>query len=497
MVVPSAAPGWPWTAFPGHRERAHNRTPGSHQYAFLLFSRLLAVVLVLAVSALPRGWCSSRAGGALHSASSRKPKPPTAAAELFVRRVPTPAEAARLYTHGLYEPRVGCYLGAFVDFDAKLPQSLTDQNGTQHRSSAAFETSAGKPHAMYFFYMGYGRPLPLDWVRHLAQEGKFVHIALEPNSGLDRVRDDHYLRSLALDMRRSGARIFLRFASEMNGNWTTYHRDPALYRAKFRLVHAVIRALAPNVALVWCPYMSPTDNIASYYPGDAGTDWVGVNLYNVTYHNNEISSPAENEHPCDLLNFVYNRYAARRPFMICEFAASHYAACEGRLRNRWAARKIETLYAALPRLYPRVKCINYFDGNNLQFVRDRAYNDYSVTDDTVVNGAYRAAISSPYFLGSYTPPNAAPVPMPLPLRDGQKLQGVVRLSCWARAPSDRLSIRYLVDGHPIYHASSPSRWPCDWNSAGVPPGTHTLSLEVRNAAGDLVCSCAVRVVTDR
>ena len=108
-------------------------------------------------------------------------------------------------------------------------------------------------------------------------------------------------------------------------------------------------------------------------------------------------------------------YAARRPFMICEFAATHNSAVEGRPRPDFASRKILTLYNALPRIFPRVKCINYFDSNNMQFVTDRAYNDYSVTDDPEVSQAYKYSISAPYYLvRAPRQRNAVRRPLPCP-----------------------------------------------------------------------------------
>ncbi len=424
--------------------------------------------------------------------------PGRAQVALYLTRPPTAQEIRKGHTRAKYEPPAGCYLGAFIDFDGSLNATLRDENGTPHCDPATFERITGKPHAMYFFYLGYGRRLPLDWVRWLGARQKFVHIALEPNGGLDKVRDDAYLSHLADDMARSGAKIFLRFASEMNGNWTNYHKDPVEYRRKFRLVHAVMRKRAPNVALVWCPYEEPTSNMAAYYPGDDATDWVGVNMYSVTYHNNDLRAPAEQEHPADLLAFVYRRYAARKPIMICEFAATHYARCEGRARPDFAQRKILTLFNALPRQFPRVKCLNYFDGNALKFAAERASNDYSVTDDAGVNDAYRYAISSPYFLAAPLPSPAPPPPaMPMPIRSGDVLRGRVRLSCWARSPSDFVTVRYKVDGHIIYTAARPDLWECLWDAGSVPPGRHSLALTVSRADGHLAAAQTVRIRTAR
>ena len=303
-------------------------------------------------------------------------------------------------THAKYEPEVGCYLGAFIDFDSTLRDPVRIKGNPPHFLPEEFERIVGKPHAMYFFYLGYGKNLPLEWVRELGKRNKFVHIALEPNSGLAKVKDDAYLQRLADDMKRSGAKIFLRFASEMNGDWTIYSKSPAEYRKKYKLVHQVMHRRAPNVATVWCPYTFPRWNLKDYYPGDDATDWVGINAYNVTYHNNSLASPSENEHPCDLLRQVYDLYAARKPMMICEYAATHYSRVEGKPRPDFALRKILTLYTALPRIFPRIKCINYFDGNALQYAAERASNDYSVTNDSQVIAAYRWSVAPPYFLAS-------------------------------------------------------------------------------------------------
>ena len=244
---------------------------------------LLAILLSLNGNTIGRAFAGSR----------------EAQAKLYLTRVPTSREIASRDSHALHEPASGCYLGAFIDFDPTLKRPVIIDKSWPHQDPAGFEQIVQKSHAVYFFYMGYGRPLPLEWVRWLGAHGKYVHIALEPNSGLQMVKDDAYLRKLADDMKRSGAKIFLRYASEMNGEWVNYHFHPDEYRRKFKLVHDVMHQRAPNVALVWCPYMTPEVDIAKYWPGDDAVDWVGVNMYSVTYHNNTLKEPAEAEHPSD------------------------------------------------------------------------------------------------------------------------------------------------------------------------------------------------------
>ena len=346
---------------------------------------------------------------------------------------------------------------------------------------------------MYFFYVGYGHSVQTGWMKWLVSQGKFLHIALEPNDGLDKVKDNRYLQTIADAFAKTGGKIFLRFGSEMNGYWSNYH-DPKQFKEKFRLVHDVMKRRAPNVAMVWCPYAVPTRHIPDYYPGDDVVDWVGVNMYSVTVHDNSLLHPCENEHTSDLLATVYDRYAARKPFMICEFAATHFAACENRPRPDFARRKILTLYSDLQRKFPRVKAINYFDSNNLQFTKT-ANNDYSVTNDPSVLAAYRFAIAPAYFLSAPLPDNQPQTisPIPMPLRNGEKLKGVARLSCVARTPNDLLSVRYLLDDRLLYVAKSVDQWAFDWNTATSPPGKHRLSLVVVDAQGKVAATQTLRV----
>ncbi len=418
---------------------------------------------------------------------------------LTLVRQPSHQELQHNFTGAKFEPLAGCYLGAYIDFDSSLPTAYIDSNKTEHRDPAAFERLVGRQHAMYFFYMGYGKPLPGDWVRRLAAAGKIVHIALEPNNGLKWVKEDKYLVRLAQEMGRTRAPIFLRFASEMNGRWTAYHGNPAEYRAKFKLVHTVMRKYAPNVAMVWCPYFSPENNISDYYPGDTFVDWVGVNMYSVTFHNNSLNSPCEQEHPCDMLDTVYKQYATRKPIMICEYGATHRAQCQPERRADFAINKISTLYAALSAVYPRVKCINYFDSNTLQFAADLAFNDYCVTNDPAVRIAYSKAVSSAYYLHALQRDlhSASTIPRAVPIKDGDVLRGIAEISCYARAGNGSCKVQYLVDGYQVYAANSADMWTFLWPARDADPGKHMLTLLVRNSRGVIVARQSVTVIVQK
>lgn len=389
-----------------------------------------------------------------------------------------------------FEPAKGCYLGAYIDLDPQLKSFYRDQNGSPRRLPEEFEALAGRRHAMYFFYLGYGKRLPLDWVKLLARRGKFVHVALEPNSGLDKVKDDEYLRQLADDMRKSKARIFLRFASEMNGDWTKYSGNPAKYKEKFRLVAQVMRKRATNVAMVWAVYTTPRGNIPQYYPGDEFVDWVGVNMYNVTYFNQNPNAPASQVRPGDMLDYIYKRYSRAKPIMISEYATTHFSALENKPVIPFAISNIRTLYRELQTKYPRVKAINYFNSDNLR-LQHRKNNDYTVTDEPQVLATYRQAIGDQYFIEDCNQTTAFKQQDARLLRDGDTLAGPLKLSARVNS-SERYSIRFLLDGVELTD-TRPGLMETSLKADSIDPGARRLTAVAYSSKGLEVARTTVTV----
>lgn len=293
-----------------------------------------------------------------------------------------------------FEPADGCYIGAFVERDLTL-KGLIQADDTKDRIQE-FENLTQKKHASYFTYVGYGQPFPADWVSQVKARGAAPQIAFEPNSGLDKVNDDDYLRNWARDAARARCPIFLRWASEMNGPWTNYSSDPALYIEKFRLVSAIMKEEAPNVAMVWTPFAEPRDLIPLYYPGDDYVDWVGVNIYSVYVHNGDPNQPAYQEDPIEFLRYVYNTYSDRKPIHISEYGATLY--CRGTQKDTvdFAIQKITRLYTAIHAAFPRVKSINYFCLDTI--TAGLANNNYSFLSNGLALAAYRKIVADNYFL---------------------------------------------------------------------------------------------------
>ena len=303
-----------------------------------------------------------------------------------------------------FEPPAGCYLGAFVDREDGVRSLVAD--GRRHGDPQAFGEAVGKPHALFFTYLRLGSPFPRGWCRGLRSLEAGAQIAVEPTS-LAQGSDEATLRRLGRDIRAAGLPVFVRFASEMNGPWTPYSGDPAGYRAMFAKAARVIREEAPNAAMVWCPNETPEPQIPSYYPGPESVDWVGVNFYSVLYNDGDRSRGATWRDPLDALDFVYRRYASRRPIMVGEWGASHRSVVDGLARPDFARAKIGRFYGALPLRYPRVKAVHWLSMDTEKYAQgSRRLNDFSLLDDAAVRAKYAEAVASPYYLSKI--PDAAP-----------------------------------------------------------------------------------------
>ncbi len=294
-----------------------------------------------------------------------------------------------------FEPQRGCYIGAFIENDYTIQGVVS-----------AWEQMTRKKHASYFTYVGYGRPFPQEWVEKLKTANAAPHIAFEPNNGLDEVVDGPYLRAWARDAARAKTPIFLRWASEMNGKtWTAYGNSTELYIEKFRLVAQIMREEAPNVAMVWTPFVEPENlsaqsHIDEYYPGDEWVDWVGINTYAVYVNDGDPLRPASQKDILQGLRFIVEKYGARKPIHVSEFAATIY--CKGTAADTvdFAISRMNQFYGAIRTQFPDVKSVNWFCWDTIR--ANHRNNNYSIIDDGRALAAYRKIVADPHFLANVT-----------------------------------------------------------------------------------------------
>ena len=314
---------------------------------------------------------------------------------------PTPEISVRPLAK--FEPPSGCYIGAFIENDYTVKGDID-----------AWEQMTRKKHASYFTYVGYGRPFPEEFVEKNKAAGAAPHIAFEPNNGLAEVVDGPYLRAWARDAARARCPIFLRWASEMNGKtWTAYGNDAALYIEKFRMVAQVMREEAPNVAMVWTPFVEPQNysaqsKIDSYYPGDEWVDWVGINTYAVYVNDGDPLRPASQKDILQGLSFIVEKYGARKPIHVSEFAATIY--CKGSAADTvdFAIARMNQFYGAIRTQFPGVKAVNWFCWDTIR--ANHRNNNYSIIDDGRALANYRKVVADAHFLAKVAyDPNQWPI----------------------------------------------------------------------------------------
>ncbi len=403
-------------------------------------------------------------------------------AQIFFDQPTDSVAANKSFTGARLEPLYGCYIGANIerDDDAREPTS--------------FNLIVKKPHSFFFMYRRYGVPFPVELARKVARVGAGLQIALEPDR-LSDVQDDAYLHDFAKACREAGIPIFLRFAGEMNGEWTPYHGDPRAYIEKFRLVYQVMHQETKNVAMVWCPNSIPEHDIDKYFPGDDYVDWVGVNFYSVPFNDADRARGSEWRNPADSIDYVYRKYSAKHPIMIGEWAASHKSVVDNVQRPEFAANKIAQLYSALPRAYPRLKCANWLSMDTIKYaVPGRQLNDYSLLSNDVVTQKYVDMVSSPYFLSqaSTSVANQSSTQI-LPATSGQSVPETTRLTAYVRTYTERPTVVWKVNGVQLARSAEPGEYPVSLSADSFKKGFADVELDILDAGGRVAGKSVVRL----
>ena len=373
------------------------------------------------------------------------------------------------------EPSQGCMVGAFVDRDDSLEKRMF---GPQvHGDIPQFNSLTGKRHASFFTYLSLQREFPRPWVDYVREQGAIPHLAWEP-SDLAEVTPQ-LVESFVDAMVDYDGPVIVRFASEMNGEWTRYHRDPARYRQVFRDVYKAMRR-APQAALLWCPNAMPADKIEQYYPGDDGCDWVGVNFYSVLYLDNDPKRPGDWIHPIDLLNSVYPKYSKRKPIAIGEYAASHQSVLNPTTKIDFARIKMAQLYESLPLLFQDVKLVSWYDCDNITKARsERQLNNFRLTDQQEIVEDYQRWVNTGWYLGagqSSASRQANPFPNRLP--------GSVEVQPWVRSYEPNPQVFLRLDGRLMHVQQLPQGG--KFRLPSLKPGKHKLEVLVYEPSGRFV-----------
>lgn len=348
--------------------------------------------------------------------------PPAQGTATLSAYVGVPAVANRPL--GKFEPLSGAYLGMFGIFDYP-----------------AVEKTFGRYHPIGLHYSGWRKDendtrnyFPTRTISSVKASGAgALQIGWEPQYGLDAVKDDEYVRSFAQQAKEAGIPIFIRYASEMNGAWVPWYDEPQKYVEKFRLVAKIMHEVAPNVAMVWSPNFWPNDNIDAYYPGDEYVDWVGFSLYSTPIYDGKEDF---SKNMIDYFTPLYEKYK-HKPIMIAEGAIGHYYQNTKTSYAKWAEGQISIMYGYLPRMFPQVKAMTYFNMSRARSESLKSEFIYDMVDNPVMHDQYRRLIQSDYFMtkveqGSSTKDNVQYVP----LAKAPPLQGKRKLFVYPDMPYD-------------------------------------------------------------
>ncbi|MFC5450254.1 stalk domain-containing protein [Paenibacillus aestuarii] len=349
-----------------------------------------------------------------------------------------------------FEPAYGAYIGMYSEQDPKVGNYFTN-----------IDDVYGKKHAIYLAYAHFGQPFPTIYAQRAKEAGGALQIAWEPDDGLSSVTDGAYLREWARAAKASGIPIFLRFASEMNGNWINWHGNPAAYISKFRMLHDVFAEEAPNVAMVW----SPSDN---YENGDPSVP------------------PMLATSNVERLTRIYNTYADRKPIMLSETGVPHYSHATDEDFTEWAKLNLQRLYEIMPYKYPRLKAITYF---NVDQGQGKARNDYLLSDNHEIQNYYSQLIRNPYLLSSVSEA-AQPADgigyVPLDA-DHQTFTKTMKLIPFIKIPDVYIGkVEYELNGR-VLAAQSDLPYGLELQAGAVPEGS-VLKIRVFNKAGKQVAS---------
>ncbi|KPV57141.1 hypothetical protein QJ48_23900 [Paenibacillus sp. A3] len=368
-----------------------------------------------------------------------------------------------------FEPEYGTYIGMYTERDPGM-QNYFDRS----------ESLYGKKHALYLAYSQVGKPFPKQHAARAKQAGAALQIGWEPMNGLDAVTDD-VVRQWAKEAKAAGIPIFLRYASEMNGDWVVWHGDPQKYIDKFKMVHDIMAEEAPNVAMVWSPGDVPMYSMDAYYPGDDYVDWVGVSMYSEPYQNGDPQQGnMQATSPVERLDHLYKTYADRKPLMISETAVSHYANLPQESFTDYGLLNLQRLYEVMPFKYPRLKSITYF---NVNLDMKESKNNYLLRDNEAMLKLYKQLISSPYYL-SKVEQGAKPSDQTgsVPMGKDNAIARAAKLIPFVKIPDIYIGkLEYYLNGTLLATQTAPP-FGIDLIAGAIPEGS-VIELAVYNREG--------------
>lgn len=343
-------------------------------------------------------------------------------------------------------------------------------------------------------------------LKEAQEEGKAVELALNvPGEGSQIPSipsQSAYTSSVAqLVASYPDVPVFLRFGAEMN-IWNN-RADPAQFQAAFRSVADIFHAQAPNAAMVWSVNSVSSWDIEmnDYYPGDAYVDWVGVSLYCRKYFlgrndwsdaekfNEVVFQSGNSADPVKALDEVIRKYGDRKPIMLAESGSSHYVNSLGEDCTSWAVTYLRKMYEYIPRVYPQVKAIFYFD----KTIPSETF-DYALNTNGTLAAEYLNLVQGDAFIQHEA--SAKPASVYAPVKNGSTVAATtVPVSAYVHVfGDDNPKVNYYVDGQ-WCGSSTAIPFECQIDFSKFGGGAHKLSVTAESG-GKVVASAEYTVTVE-
>lgn len=314
----------------------------------------------------------------------------------------------------------GCYIGAYLG---------CGQVDSTCISPSAFNSLTGKGHYCFSKYIDASddndllNPFYWEWADTLSALDAKPVFFLMPFGGLHNYSNGNRDPSLGLFAESCAAfndTVYIIFGHEMNGSWDPFGGTATEFVDAFRHVSTLLKSIAPTVRMCWVPIQAWGQNAYQpYYPGDDCADWVGLNLYDRDYDENNHFYPAQVSAAINYLDFYQDFSVTRnKPMMVGEnslFDPNLDPTGQGvriplsyeqqaQEKNEWIASLYDkdTLHLQFPNLkmilfFHVAKYENDFGSQNHYFGTLMA--DWRIPLDEDFN-VYSGIIADPYFVGA-------------------------------------------------------------------------------------------------
>lgn len=313
-------------------------------------------------------------------------------------------------------------------YHAAYPEFRGSEDHVQTRFITHFQRLVRKNIAWAYFSNNWfkGIQFPQANVDKVRAAGTVPFIRLMARSGfrenhadrvytLQRIIDGEFDAQLAAWGQAAAAQPFpllVEFGTEVNGQWfpwngkwngagaTAGYGDPTLadgperFRDAYKHVHDVIAAQgADNITWFWHVTAGsypnrPWNSIASYYPGDAYVDWIGLSNYGPIFAEERFGPSF-----AKVLDRAYPQLAALSPTN--PIAVLEYAVRQDKAKAKWTRRAVNSIASGR---WPRIKALSYWHERFRN--GDGTVSNLHVDSDKKTLKGYRRAIANPVFTSS-------------------------------------------------------------------------------------------------